>query len=123
MQAIELFVAPDGSDSNPGTREAPLATPAAARDALRARRAEAAAPGPAVVNLRGGAYRITETLLLEGEEDSGTARPPSSGRRSRAPGRCASSAGCGFPTGSPWPTAASSNGCHRKPGPTSCRPT
>ena len=39
VQAVELFVAPDGSDSNPGTREAPLATPAAARDALRERRA------------------------------------------------------------------------------------
>ena len=75
VQATELFVAPDGSDSNPGTRDAPLATPAAARDALRARRAAGALPGPAVVNLRGGAYRITETLLL-GPEDSGTGEAP-----------------------------------------------
>ena len=75
VQATELFVAPDGSDSNPGTRDAPLATPAAARDALRARRAAGALPGPAIVNLKGGAYRITETLLLE-EEDSGTGEAP-----------------------------------------------
>ena len=75
VQATELFVAPDGSDSNPGTRAAPFATPAAARDALRARRAAGAVPGPAIVNLRGGTYRITETLLLE-EEDSGTGEAP-----------------------------------------------
>ena len=39
---IELHVSPSGNDSNPGTREKPLATPAGARDALRRMRAAVA---------------------------------------------------------------------------------
>ena len=35
LVAATVFVSPSGSDANPGTRERPLATPAAARDAVR----------------------------------------------------------------------------------------
>lgn len=74
--AIEVFVAPDGKDSNPGTKQAPLATLEAARDLLRARRKEGRLPaGGAAVVLRGGTYVRTATFRLEAQ-DSGTAEAP-----------------------------------------------
>ena len=48
----QLFVAPDGSDQNPGTTEKPLATLAKARDLARAARAKQ--PGPLTILLRSG---------------------------------------------------------------------
>lgn len=74
--AIEVFIAPDGKDSNPGTRQAPLATLEAARDLLRARRQGGRLPaGGAAVVLRGGTYIRKDTFRLEAQ-DSGTADAP-----------------------------------------------
>ncbi|MCY2929905.1 MAG: right-handed parallel beta-helix repeat-containing protein [Planctomycetota bacterium] len=64
----EIFVAPGGSDANPGTREKPLATVAAAQAAARKARAD----GAVSVILREGTYYLDKTLVL-GPEDSGRA--------------------------------------------------
>jgi len=64
-RAAELFVAPGGRDDQPGTREQPLATLAAARDA--ARKAEA---GPHRIAVMPGEYFLAETLEVDGR-DSG----------------------------------------------------
>jgi hypothetical protein len=58
-----LFVAPDGSDTNPGTREKPLGTLARARDAMRG-----VADDRRIV-MRGGSY--FDMNLELGPEDSG----------------------------------------------------
>jgi hypothetical protein len=71
--AAEIYVAPDGNDANPGTKESPLATLNRARDAVR--ELKATAKTPVDVILRGGVYRLAEPLLL-GPEDSGTAECP-----------------------------------------------
>ena len=67
-QSAEIYVAPGGSDSNPGTREKPFATLAAARDALR--RASPGAMAGSTVYLRAGVYRLREKLAF-GPQDSG----------------------------------------------------
>jgi hypothetical protein len=67
---IELHVAPDGSDGNPGTAEGPFASLPRARDA--ARQIGASAPDEDVtVFLRGGRHELAETLEL-GPADSGS---------------------------------------------------
>jgi hypothetical protein len=68
--ATEFWVSPNGSDANPGTREQPLASIAAARDAVRKAHA-----GGATVWLRGGAYPLTATIELT-SADSGTVDAP-----------------------------------------------
>lgn len=73
----ELWVAPGGADTNPGTRESPLASPARAlRQARELRRLQdpAAAEGVKIM-LRGGEYALTEPLLVR-PEDGGTAASP-----------------------------------------------
>lgn len=60
MQAVTFVVSPEGRDSNPGTQEAPLLTPAAARD-----RAREAAGGPHRIVLMPGEYFLRETLVLD----------------------------------------------------------
>ena len=73
----ELWLAPDGADTNPGTREKPLATLATAqRQARELRRTKnpAAQTGLHIV-LRGGTYRLDHPLLLRAE-DSGTETSP-----------------------------------------------
>ncbi len=70
-QSAEFFVAPDGSDANPGTMSQPFASVTAARDALR-KLGPGAIPG-STVYLRGGIYRLGEKIVL-GPQDSGTAR-------------------------------------------------
>lgn len=73
--AAELYVAPDGNDTNPGTRAAPLKTLEAARDAIRNLKGEQPQlAGGATAWLRGGVYRITKTFELD-ERDSGTRYP------------------------------------------------
>lgn len=69
-----LFVAPKGSDGNPGTVQRPLATLAAARDRVRALHAK---PGWGTIEvvLAPGTYRITKALMLT-REDSGSAKSP-----------------------------------------------
>lgn len=67
----EFYVAPDGSDRNPGTVAAPFATLEAAREAIRGRGSREAI----TVWLRGGVYHRTESFRLSAE-DSGTAEAP-----------------------------------------------
>ncbi|MBO7763142.1 MAG: hypothetical protein J6T24_10125 [Clostridia bacterium] len=66
--SAEIFVSPDGDDSAPGTKDAPLRTPAAAL-------ARAAGRGGVTVTLRGGSYATSAPLLLT-EEHSGSADAP-----------------------------------------------
>lgn len=62
-----VFVAPDGDDSAPGTREQPLRTIAAARDALAG---ATSASSPGTVWIRGGRYVLDDAITLTGEENS-----------------------------------------------------
>jgi len=80
---IELifYIAPDGSDANDGRSPeqqgggvGPLASLAAARDAIRAARGRGK-PGPFIVEARGGWYVLDEPFTLT-PEDSGTAAAP-----------------------------------------------
>jgi len=77
--AVELYMAPSGSDGAPGTRERPFATLGRARDVLRELRATDRAVGPATVFVRGGTYSLSETLALDAR-DSGTAEAPTAFR-------------------------------------------
>jgi len=76
--ASTYYVSPGGDDAWSGTLPAPngartdgpFATPAGARDAVRAARAAGRAAGDAVVFIRAGQYCLEETLALAAE-DSG----------------------------------------------------
>ena len=72
--ATEFYVAPNGTDADPGTRDKPFATPQHARDAIRAAKRQGD-PGPFSVQLRNGLYPLKETLTFT-EEDSGTRLAP-----------------------------------------------
>lgn len=73
---VELFVAPDGDDAAPGTREQPFATLERARDRLREIKKQGGLPpGGAAVWLRGGRHARSRTFTLTAE-DSGTAETP-----------------------------------------------
>jgi len=67
---VELVVAPDGDDANPGTREKPFASIAAAQAAVRKLVAGGLREN-VVVTIRGGVYELPEPLAF-GPEDSGT---------------------------------------------------
>lgn len=71
-----IYVAPNGSDSNEGTMESPLATLIGARDKIRVLKASGSlgADG-AVVYFRGGEYIIKEGTTFKAE-DSGTEEAP-----------------------------------------------
>ncbi len=69
--AGEWFVATNGSDTNPGTKEKPFATLARARDEVRTHKDS----GAATLWVRGGLHAITQTLKF-GAADSGTAAAP-----------------------------------------------
>jgi len=71
----EYWVSPTGSDTYPGTKEEPFATPQRARDTLREARRGGLPQGGTTVWLRGGVYRMDQTLELDGQ-DSGTADAP-----------------------------------------------
>ncbi|MBN2310551.1 MAG: right-handed parallel beta-helix repeat-containing protein [Candidatus Hydrogenedentes bacterium] len=74
--AADLHVAAGGVDTNPGTEEAPFATMARARDAIRAmKQAQGVPPGGVTVWVHEGAYEFAESLGLA-EEDSGTPDAP-----------------------------------------------
>jgi hypothetical protein len=81
--AATFHVAPDGNDRWSGTLAAanaaktdgPLATLAAARDAIRALKARGPLREPVTVLVAAGTYRLAETLVLE-PGDSGTAECP-----------------------------------------------
>lgn len=68
--ATVLWVAPDGRDDAAGSADRPFATLTRARDAVR-EMVRAGLSDDVVVRLRGGTYRLTETLVLT-PEDSGT---------------------------------------------------
>ncbi len=69
-RAAELYVSPSGDDANPGTKEKPLASIAAARDVARGIRGESV-----TVLLDGGTYYLNEPLVFSAA-DSGTADAP-----------------------------------------------
>jgi hypothetical protein len=64
-----FYVAPHGSDANPGTEARPFATIERARQAVRAVNKEMT--GDILIVLRGGIYRIDRTIAFE-PDDSGT---------------------------------------------------
>lgn len=66
-----FHVAPQGSDQAPGTRTAPFATLARARDAIRQLKAPGPLTGPVQVWLHGGKHYLEQPLRLT-EQDSGT---------------------------------------------------
>jgi len=68
--AEDFFVAPDGNDSNPGTKEKPFATVTKARDAVRVIIASGLERS-LTVQIRGGTYRIVNPIVF-GPQDSGT---------------------------------------------------
>ncbi len=70
---LELFVAPDGDDRNPGSEAHPFRTIERARDALRILRKEPSRTvESAMVRLRGGRYELDHTLEF-GSDDGGNA--------------------------------------------------
>jgi hypothetical protein len=70
-QAADYFVAPSGSDADPGTLERPFATLQRAQQAAR----QARGREPVTVFLREGTYYLPETLVFTAE-DSGTQAAP-----------------------------------------------
>lgn len=76
LSALDLYVAASGSDQNPGTSAAPLATLAKARDKIRDLRVGGGLPDQGVtVWIGAGTYDQTEALVF-GRQDSGTADKP-----------------------------------------------
>ncbi len=81
--AATFYVAPDGNDSwsgkierpNAGRSDGPLATPAAARDAVRRLKAHGPLTEPVVVRIADGTYPLQQTLVFE-PQDSGTVDAP-----------------------------------------------
>jgi len=65
----QFYVSPTGSDDDPGTEAKPFATIQRARAAVR--RVNRQMSGDIVVVLRGGTYRLAETLAFDAD-DSGT---------------------------------------------------
>ncbi|MFZ4398239.1 MAG: right-handed parallel beta-helix repeat-containing protein, partial [Kiritimatiellia bacterium] len=72
--AAEVFVAPDGNDKHAGTRGAPVAGLARARDLVRQLRARGER-GAVAVNVLPGEYPVAGTIELAAA-DSGTAKGP-----------------------------------------------
>ncbi len=73
---MQLYVAPDGSDSAAGTIDAPLATLEGARDKIREIKKSGLPQGGITVNLREGVYaRLENSFTLE-EQDSGAEGSP-----------------------------------------------
>jgi len=68
-----FYVATDGDDSNPGTKDKPFATLARARDAVRG--VKETARGPVRVLVRAGTYYFDEPLVFSAA-DSGSERAP-----------------------------------------------
>lgn len=73
---IELFVAPDGRDTNAGTKAEPFGSLKRARDQIRTLKREGRLPaGGAVVSLGEGVYYLDSTFRLT-EEDGGSESAP-----------------------------------------------
>lgn len=72
----EFFVASNGSDTAPGTKEHPFATLEKARDAVRNQtKVSGLPPGGVTVWVRGGTFPLARTFTL-GKEDSGKPGSP-----------------------------------------------
>ncbi len=71
LPGVELYVAADGSETNPGTNEKPFGSLQRARDAIRELRRTGQPASPITVWVRGGVYYRTDTFQLT-QEDSGT---------------------------------------------------
>lgn len=69
--AVEYYVSTSGSDNNPGTKERPLATIAAAQDRLRKQRTRSSRPRAATVWVRDGEYHLDKPLTFR-PQNSGT---------------------------------------------------
>ncbi|MBN1346314.1 MAG: right-handed parallel beta-helix repeat-containing protein, partial [Phycisphaerae bacterium] len=72
---LAFYVAPDGKDANPGTKDKPLATLEAARDAIRATKNAGPLAHPVTVWIRAGIYERTKTFDLT-KDDAGTPAAP-----------------------------------------------
>ncbi len=70
---LTFYVAANGSDRNPGTRERPLATLGRAQELVRSLKAHA--PGAITVYVREGTYYLGKPLVF-GPADSGTPTAP-----------------------------------------------
>jgi hypothetical protein len=70
--AADIYVSPNGLDSNSGSVNNPVATLPAAQELARTQSAKGQ---PVTVHLRGGKYNLASTLTLT-PEDSGTATAP-----------------------------------------------
>ncbi|WP_370527291.1 right-handed parallel beta-helix repeat-containing protein [Pedobacter sp. SYSU D00535] len=77
MKAVEIWVSPAGSNSNPGTKNKPLKDIGLAlRKARELRRlSDPTAANGVYIILKGGVYRLHEPLFIR-QEDSGTASSP-----------------------------------------------
>ena len=72
LTGMVIYVAPDGSDFNDGTKTAPLGSMQGARDKIRQLKASSSVPAEGItVVFRGGSYQWNDTLEFT-EEDSGT---------------------------------------------------
>jgi len=75
LKNIELYIATDGNNANPGTKEKPFRSLEGARDAIRKLKEEYAKNGGFTVFLRGGVYYRESTFELS-TEDAGTEEAP-----------------------------------------------
>ena len=74
--AVELFVSPEGSDTNTGIKKCPFATLERARDEIRKLKKNGPLPaGGVTVYIRDGGYKVSQTFKLAAE-DSGTEGAP-----------------------------------------------
>ena len=74
--AVTLFVAADGKDANPGTRQRPFGTLQRAREEIRKLKQHGGLPeGGVAVQVGGGQYKVAKTFTL-GSEDSAAETAP-----------------------------------------------
>lgn len=73
--AVDLYVQPGGSDTNPGTAEKPLASLTGARDAIRRLKAKGPLTEAVYVKVAGGEYTLQGPLVIE-SQDGGSQQAP-----------------------------------------------
>ena len=71
-----VYVSLQGSDDNPGTIGSPFGTIKRAQEEVRKLKKEGMTEGGIAVYIRGGRYFIEESILFEGEKDSGVHGAP-----------------------------------------------
>ncbi len=74
LRGGEFYVAPDGNDSNPGTKAAPFASLTGARNAVRAAK-KIRSEEPWTVHFAEGIYTVSDPVVFE-PQDSGTEQDP-----------------------------------------------